>query len=148
MNARMNPFRDPFAEIERAFEQAYRSQASGPGMPLDLVRDGETFVAYLDVPGVDAETIDIDVEDRTLTVRATRKAPEGEGLQWLARERSAGTYARQLTLGYGVALDKVEAEYADGVLKLTIPVAEEAKPRKIAVKKAGAPATIEADKAE
>lgn len=144
MTTRNSLYRDPFRDIERAFEQAYRSTAQAPAMPLDLVRSGDVFTAYIDLPGVDAESIDIDVEDRTLTVRAARKAPQGEDLQWLARERTAGTYARQLTLGYGVALDKVEATYADGVLTLTIPVAEEAKPRKIAVKSSSTPATIEA----
>ena len=140
-----DPFRDPFHDMERAFETAYRATAQAPAMPLDLVRSGDTFTAYIDLPGVDPSTIDIDVEDRTLTVRAEHKAPEGEDLQWLAHERTSGTYARQLTLGYGVALEKVEASYADGVLTLTIPVAEEAKPRKIEVKAAGKQTTIDAE---
>ncbi len=66
-----------------------------------------------------------------------------EGQKWLVRERPTGTFARQLTLGYGVALDKIAAEYVDGVLSLKIPVAEEAKPRKISVVHSGAPAQIE-----
>ncbi|MBD3689250.1 Hsp20/alpha crystallin family protein [Nanchangia anserum] len=148
MTARNSLFRDPFREIERTFEQAYRASAQAPAMPLDLVRSGDVYTAYIDLPGVDADSIDIDVEDRTLSVRATRKAPQGADLQWVARERTSGTYARQLTLGYGVALDKVEATYADGVLTLSIPVAEEAKPRKIAVKSTSSPATIEAEAEE
>ena len=88
-----------------------------------------------DLPGVDPASVDIDIEDRTLTIRAERKSPEIAGAQWLTHERPFGTFARQLTLGNGVALDQVEAEYVDGVLKLVIPVAEEAKPRKIAVQR-------------
>lgn len=102
-------------------------------MPLDLYRKGESFIARIDLPGVDPSTIDVDVEDRTLTVRAERPAEESDGVQWLAHERPSGTFARQLTLGYGLALDRISARYTDGVLTLTIPVAEEAKPRKIEV---------------
>lgn len=145
MSQRSFTFRDPFREMERTFNQLAREAAQVPTMPLDLVREGDVFTASFDLPGVAADSIDIDVEDRTLTVRATRPARTGDDLEWLAHERPSGTYARQLTLGYGVALDKVEATYVDGVLTLTIPVAEEAKPRKIAVKSAQSPVTIEAD---
>jgi HSP20 family protein len=128
---------DPFRELDRLFTDALRAPASA-AMPMDLYRSGETFTAVFDLPGVDPDSIDIDVEDRTLTVRAERhqKAP-GE-VQWLTRERTTGAVARQLTLGPGLALDKIEAGYADGVLTLTFPVAEEAKPRKIAVQHTGA----------
>lgn len=122
---------DPFREMDRALS-ALRSPAPA-GMPMDLYRTAENFIARIDLPGADPETIDIDVEERTLTVRAERRATEGEDVQWLARERPSGTFARQLTLGYGVAADRIEADYADGVLTLSIPVAEEAKPRKIEV---------------
>ena len=122
---------DPFREMERLLGTAFRSP-SAAGMPLDLYRTGETFVVKVDLPGVDPASIDIDIEELTLTIRADRPADEGE-VQWLAHERPSGTFARQLTLGYGVALDRIEADYTDGVLTLTIPVAEEAKPRKIAV---------------
>ena len=122
---------DPFREMERLLGTAFRSP-SAAGMPLDLYRTGETFVVKVDLPGVDPASIDIDIEERTLTIRADRPADEGE-VQWLAHEQPSGTFARQLTLGYGVALDRIEADYTDGVLTLTIPVAEEAKPRKIAV---------------
>ncbi len=122
---------DPFREIDRAFS-AMRT-APPLGMPMDLYRSAETFVASIDLPGVDPRTIDIDVEERTLTIRAERKQQEHEEVQWLAHERPTGTFARQLTLGYGVAADRIEAEYSDGVLTLRIPVSEEAKPRKIQV---------------
>ena len=124
---------DLFRDFDRVFNQAARAQ-NGLGMPMDLHREGDKFIAEIDLPGVDASTIDIDVEDYTLTVRAERKSErEVEQGQWLTRERSYGTYARQLSLGRGLDLDKIEASYTDGVLALTIPVAEEAKPRKVKV---------------
>ncbi|HEY5514739.1 MAG TPA: Hsp20/alpha crystallin family protein [Pengzhenrongella sp.] len=133
---------DPFREMDRFFSAATRTPAS-TAMPMDLYRDGESFVARVDLPGVDPTSIDVDVEDRTMTIRAERRTePVGE-VQWLSHERPSGTFARQLTLGYGVSLDKIEAEYADGVLTLTIPVAEEAKPRKIAVSHGSSGQTIE-----
>lgn len=122
---------DPFREMDRVLS-AMRAPAPA-GMPMDLYRTADHFVASIDLPGVDPETIDIDVEERTLTVRAERTGLSDNDIQWLAHERPSGTFARQLTLGYGVAADRIEADYADGVLTLSIPVAEEAKPRKIDV---------------
>lgn len=136
----MSLFPDPFREMERLVGSTLRQTSVPAAMPLDLFRRDEEFVAQIDLPGVDPSTIDIDVEDRTLTVRAERRSVEGE-LQWLSHERPTGTFARQLTLGTGLALDRINADYADGVLTLVIPVAEEAKPRKIEV--AHTPRTIE-----
>lgn len=123
---------DPFRDLDRIMSGALRTPTA-TGMPMDLYRSGDEFVAHIDLPGADPDSIDIDVEERTLTIRAERRTdPDGE-VQWLSHERPSGTFARQLTLGYGVALDKIAADYADGVLTLRIPVAEEAKPRKISV---------------
>lgn len=134
---------DPFREMDRFFAGA-RTPAS-MAMPMDLYRDGEAFVVRIDLPGVDPASVDVDVEDRTLTIRAERRTePEGE-VQWLSHERPSGTFARQLTLGYGVAADRIEAQYSDGVLTLTIPVAEEAKPRKISVSHRQGAEAIQAD---
>ena len=123
---------DPFREMDRLFSDTLRAPAA-TAMPMDLYRSGEDYVAKIDLPGVDPSTIDVDVEERTLTIRAERKGEEFANVQWLSHERPIGTFARQLTLGYGVALDKIDAAYADGVLTLTIPVADDAKPRKISV---------------
>ncbi|THJ68596.1 Hsp20/alpha crystallin family protein [Arthrobacter echini] len=127
---------DPFRDLDRLLNGAMRTPASA-AMPMDLYRKGEEFVAHVDLPGVNPGSIDIDVEDRTLTIRAERSQDSNDQVQWLSHERPSGTFARQVTLGYGVALDKISAEYRDGVLTLTIPVAEEAKPRKISVSHAG-----------
>ncbi|UYG17544.1 Hsp20/alpha crystallin family protein [Brachybacterium huguangmaarense] len=141
MDRALNPFHD----AERFLGGIARMPAS-LAMPMDLSRDGDTFVAEIDLPGVDPTTIDVDVEDRTLTVRAERTpSSRDEGRTWLTRERPSGTFARQLTLGTRVALDRIQADYDDGVLRLTIPMAEEAKPRKIAVAHSSTPTTIQAD---
>jgi len=133
---------DPFTQVDRWFSDVARTPASA-AMPMDLYRDGDVFVACVDLPGVDPASIDVDVDDRTLTVRAQRNAEITDEQKWLVRERPVGTFARQLTLGYGVALDKIGAEYRDGVLRLRIPVAEGAKPRKIAVAHSDGPTQVE-----
>lgn len=134
---------DPFREMDRWFSDVARTPASA-AMAMDLYKAGDSFVARLDLPGVDPGSIDVDVDERTLTIRAERGSDSVEGEQrWLVRERPVGTFARQLTLGYGVALDRIAADYRDGVLTLTIPVAEEAKPRKIAVAHTGGATQIE-----
>ncbi|HET7398170.1 MAG TPA: Hsp20/alpha crystallin family protein [Intrasporangium sp.] len=122
---------DPFRQLDRFFTDSFRPASTV--MPMDLYRSGESFTVLIDLPGVDPSSIDVDVEDRTLTIRAERPALEVEDAKWLSHERPTGTFARQLSLGQGLALDRIEASYRDGVLSLTIPVAEEAKPRKISV---------------
>jgi HSP20 family protein len=125
---------DPFAEMDRLLGQMFTSERAASAMPMDLYRVGDHYVLHVDLPGVDPGSIDVNVEDRTLTIRAQRSSASDESdAQWLTRERAVGTYARQLTVGRGLALDQITATYTDGVLTLTIPVAEEAKPRKIAV---------------
>lgn len=129
---------DPFVDPTRWMDQLFGTlrEAAGPQvptMPLDLYRAGDHYVMHVDVPGADPGSIDVNVEDRTLTIRAERSARTEGDVQWLARERGSGTYVRQLTVGRGLALDRVEASYVDGVLTLMIPVAEEAKPRRIEI---------------
>ncbi len=138
---------NPFREMDRFFDQAARAVARDARlMPMDLYRDGDNFIAKLDLPGVDPATIEVGIDDRTLTVTAERKPVEiesGDKNHWVSRERTTGSFARQLTLGGGLDLANVNADYADGVLTLTIPVAEEAKPRKISVTGTSVPAQVE-----
>lgn len=124
---------DPFRELDRLFGEGLRNVSGSSAMPMDLYREGDRFIGLIDMPGVDPSSIDIDVEDRTLTVRGERRAPAGSDASWLMHERQTGTFARQLALGKGLATDRIEADYTDGVLRLVIPVAEQAQPRKIAV---------------
>jgi len=127
---------DPFQEIDRLMGQVFGSARAAGIMPMDLYRSGDHYVLNVDLPGADPGTIDVNVEDRTLTIRAERTSGTQHDVQWLTQERPSGTYARQLTVGSGLALDKIDATYADGVLTLSIPIAEEAKPRRIAVQTA------------
>ena len=133
---------DPFQEMDRMLGQMFAADRASATMPMDLYRSGDHYVLHVDLPGVDPGTIDVNVEDRTLTIRAQRSARTEQDVQWLAKERPVGTYARQLTVGRGLALDSISATYTDGVLTLTIPVAEEAKPRRIEVQHGASTAQI------
>jgi HSP20 family protein len=129
---------DPFREFDRLAQQLIGAgTTSRPAvMPMDAWREGDTFVIEFDLPGVAPDTLDVDVERNVLTVRAERPPRNGDW-EMLASERPTGLFSRQLVLGDNLDLDKVEAGYADGVLRLRIPVAERAKPRKIEVSTPG-----------
>src|SRR4051794_38933440 len=126
---------DPFRDFDRLAQQLLGTgSTSRPAiMPMDAWREGERFVVEFDLPGVAPDTLDIDVERNVLTVRAERPARSGD---WepLASERPKGLFSRQLVLGDNLDLDRVQADYDSGVLRLTIPVAEKAKPRKVEVR--------------
>jgi HSP20 family protein len=129
---------DPFRDLDRLAQQLVGAGTSTrPSvMPLDAWREGDAFVLEFDLPGVQPETLDIDVERNVLTVRAERSSKNGDW-EMLAAERPTGLFSRQLVLGDNLDLDRLEARYDDGVLRLTVPVAERAKPRKIEVTTGG-----------
>ena len=133
---------DPFRELDRVTGQLLDSRQGPRLMPMDLYREAEHYVLSADLPGVDPGSVDIDVDGQVLTIRAERTARSHEGVNWLARERPAGSFMRQLNLGQGVDTSRISASYENGVLSVVIPVAEEAKPRKISVQ-TGAPAPQE-----
>ncbi len=122
---------DPFRDLDRMADQAFNRSA--PAMPMDAVRRGETVHVFLDLPGVDPSSIDLEVERNVLTVKAERRWAREDGDQVLASERRQGSFLRRLLLGDTLDGDRVQADYRDGVLAITIPVAEAAKPRKVAV---------------
>ena len=124
---------DPFRDLDRFTEALFGTTARPAAMPMDAYRDDSTFVVHLDLPGVDAESIDLTVEQNVLTVHAERKPPVGEGAERLVAERSYGVFSRQLFLGETLDADRLSADYDAGVLTLTIPIAEKAKPRKVEV---------------
>lgn len=138
---------DPFRDLDRLLGDVTRTPAS-VAMPMDLYRSGDDYVAHIDLPGVDPGSIDIDMDGATVTIRAERTTDGDQGERWLVRERATGTFARQLTLGRGLATDRITADYSDGVLTLTIPVAETAKPRKIEVQHAAQTQQIEGSVAD
>jgi HSP20 family protein len=129
---------DPFLrDFDRLTEQLLGTTTGTPArpaaMPMDAWRDGDKFVLELDMPGIDADSLDLNVEHDVLTVRAERPAAADGNRQWLATERPNGVFSRQILLGTSVDTQNITADYTDGVLRLEIPVAEHAKPRKIAV---------------
>ncbi|WP_406270440.1 Hsp20/alpha crystallin family protein [Nocardia sp. NBC_00881] len=139
---------DPFHDIDTVARQLLGETvgtARAPRfMPMDLFRAGDHYVLNADLPGVDPGSIDVSVDSGTLTLRAQRTVSSEEGVQWVASERFAGTYMRQLSLGDNVDADKINATYNNGVLSVTIPIAERAKPRRIEISGGSQPKTIEA----
>ena len=142
---------DPFASTSSVFRALDQLTGRGgtttarplAGMPMDAYRVGDNFVAHFDLPGVDPGSIDLSVEGTTLTISAERSVPEIEGAQWAVAERPFGSYTRQLVLGRSLDTDRLEAHYHDGVLTLSIPVAEKARARKISVTRADTPTAVE-----
>lgn len=125
---------DPFREVDRFTEQVDQMLRRGTSaVPMDAVRHGNQVFVSFDLPGVDPDGIDVSVERDVLTVSATRRFERAEDDEVIASERRQGTFTRRVLLGDGVDTDRMEAAYDHGVLTLTLPVAEQAKPRKIAV---------------
>ena len=135
---------DPFREIDRVFEEALGSTTRQASMPMDAYRHGDRFVVSLDLPGVDPGSIDVSVEQNVLTVSAERHWQPVEGDEVVANERRQGTFRRQLFLGNTLDTDAIHASYDNGVLSLTIPVAERAKPRRIEIGSASTKEAISA----
>ncbi len=123
---------DPFRDFDRLANQVFGTTNRPAVMPMDAWREGDVFQLEFDLPGVASESIDLDVERNVLTVRAERVARNGDW-EMLASERPRGVFSRQLVLGDNLDLDRIEAHYDEGVLHLSIPVAERAKPRRIEV---------------
>jgi HSP20 family protein len=123
---------DPFRDFDRLTQQLLGTTNRPAVMPMDAWREGDHFVIEFDLPGINRDSIDLDVERNVLTVRAERVARNGDW-EMLASERPRGVFSRQLVLGDNLDLDRIEAAYDGGVLRLTVPVAEKAKPRKISI---------------
>jgi HSP20 family protein len=124
---------DPFRDFDRLAQQVFGATTNRPTvMPMDAWREGDSFVIEFDLPGVTRDSIDLDVERNVLTVRAERVARDSD-LEMLASEQVRGAFSRQLVLGDNLDLDHIQASYDAGVLRLVVPVAEKAKPRRIEV---------------
>jgi HSP20 family protein len=126
---------DPFRELDRLTQQVLGTNgtlARPSVMPMDAWRDGDTFQVEFDLPGVDPDSIDLDVERNVVTVKAERPLRASDA-ELIAAERPRGVFSRQLILGDNLDTDRIAASYDSGVLTLQIPVAEKAKPRKISV---------------
>ncbi|MEO5831804.1 MAG: Hsp20/alpha crystallin family protein [Nakamurella sp.] len=132
---------DPFRDLERLFNQTIPDARTTSVMPMDLYRTGDHYVMRIDLPGADPGSVDVSLDDRMLTIRGQRTLSSdnsnngdgGQNIRWLVQERASGSFARQVALGPGVSVDGISATYDDGVLVVTVPVAQEAKPRRIEV---------------
>lgn len=102
-------------------------------MPMDLYRDADSYVLNADLPGIDPASVDVDVDGQLLSIRAERASRTQDGVRWIARERSTGTYLRRFTLGQGIDTAHISANYDNGVLSVVLPVTEKAKARKVEV---------------
>ena len=125
---------DPFRELDQVAQQVLR-QSARPGAPMDAYRHGDQFIVQFDLPGVDPSSIDLTVEKNVLSVTATRSRTFAEGDEVLVSERPQGEFRRQLFLGEQLDTEHISADYEDGVLTLTLSVAEQAKPRKVEISK-------------
>ncbi|WP_338698591.1 Hsp20/alpha crystallin family protein [Streptomyces sp. Q6] len=124
---------DAFRELDRLTQQMLGTPARPAMAPMDAYRTGDEFVVQFDLPGIDPETIDLDIERNVLTVRAERPAAAPDGAEVLMSERPTGSFSRQLLLGDTLDTERIDASYDAGVLTLRLPVSEHAKPRKISI---------------
>jgi HSP20 family protein len=130
---------DPFRELDRLTQQVFGANgtlARPSVMPMDAWREGDTFHVEFDLPGVNPDSIDLDVERNVVTVKAERPTRASDA-DLIAAERPRGVFSRQLVLGDNLDTENIAARYDTGVLSLQIPVAEQAKPRKISITNKG-----------
>jgi HSP20 family protein len=123
---------DPFRDLDRLTQQLLGTAARPAVMPMDAWREGDRFIVEFDLPGVDEDSLDLDVERNVLTVHATRPNLDPDR-EMVSAERPRGVFSRQLFLGETLDTERIEASYQGGVLRLAIPVAEKAKPRRIQI---------------
>jgi HSP20 family protein len=127
---------DPFRELDRLTQQFFQPAGTWTrpaSIPMDAYRDGDQFVVHFDLPGVDPQAVEVDVERNVLTVKVERRPVHGADVQMQVSERPLGVFSRQLFLGDSLDTERIDAAYANGELTLRIPIAERAKPRKIEV---------------
>jgi HSP20 family protein len=136
---------DPFRDFDRLAGQLFGTATRPAAMPMDAWRDGDRFIVAFDLPEVDPSSVDIDVERNVLTVKAERLTSFPSDVQPIVSERPRGVFSRQVILGDALDVDRIDASYSAGVLRLSIPVAEKAKPRKIVVNAAEDRQIVDAD---
>ncbi len=141
-------FEDPFREFDRLFQRVWDGGPRvGAAVPMDAYRHGDEVTVRFDLPGVEPDSIELTVERDVLSLTAERHWQPDEGDQVIVAERPQGRFRRQLFLGEGLDTDRIEASYEHGVLTLTVPVAEQAKPRKVEITSGGKARAIEASSA-
>lgn len=140
---------DPLRDLERFANSLFEVGRRGPRyMPMDLYRDGDHYILSADLPGIDPGSVDVDLDGQLLTIRAERTLTSGEGVKWITRERESGSFLRQLNLGQGIDTEGITADYRNGVLTVTLPVSDKAKPRKVTVATGDETPAIQASESE
>jgi HSP20 family protein len=125
---------DPFHDLDRLLTQQVLGTAARPAaMPMDAYRENDNFYVHFDLPGAQAQSITLTAEHNVLTVRAERLPAKADGTEMIVAERPSGTFSRQIILGEALDIEHITADYTAGVLTLTIPVRESAKPHSIHV---------------
>jgi HSP20 family protein len=124
---------DPFRDFDRLTDKMLSEWRAARPVPMDVYRSGDHYVLHFDLPGIDPNSVDVSVQENVLSMRATRPQRSAEGVEYLVAERPTGEFTRQLVLGSGLDLTNIAATYDAGVLTVTIPVAETAKPRRIQI---------------
>ena len=124
---------DPFRDFDRLTESVLGTRTRPAVMPMTAYREDGHFVVHLDLPGASPDSIDLTVEPNVLTIHAERQAPAAEGAERVVDERNYGVFSRQLFLGDTLDTERLAASYDAGVLTLSIPIAEKAKPRKVEI---------------
>ena len=132
---------DPFRELDRVAQQVFGTAARPVAMPIDAYRKGDEFVVLFDLPGCDPASINLTVERNVLAVHAQRRRPTDDDVELLIGERPTGTFSRQLFLAETLDSERIVADYTDGVLRLRVPVKEQAKPRRVDISVGGSEAT-------
>lgn len=139
---------DPFRDLDRVANIFFDGRQSPRLMPMDLYRDGDHYIIACDLPGIDPGSVDIDVDGQLLTIRAERTLTNDAAVKWITRERQSGSFLRQLNLGQGIDTDRITANYDNGVLSVTIPVSEQAKPRRIEIESGAHSSTVKVTESE
>ena len=142
---RWEPFRDLVSlreAMDRLFEESvvrpragWPAPFEGPVLGIDMAETADTIIVKSDIPGIKAEDLEISITGDTLTIKGEMKAEEEINEEnYIRRERRRGAFCRSLTIPVPVVTDKAEAEFENGVLTLTLPKAEEIKPKAIKIK--------------
>lgn len=124
---------DPFREFDALTSQFFGRPLRPSPVPMDAYRSGDEMVVQFDLPGFDPSSIDLTVERNVLTVRAERQPAAPQEAELVVAERPTGSFTRQLFLGETLDTERLQAGYEAGVLTVRIPVAEQAKPRRIEI---------------
>ena len=129
---------DPFHHLDELRDQLISGGRTPRSFPMDAYRRGEEFLVHLDLPGIDPQTVEVTVENQVLTISVERRFEQLEGDEIIVSERPQGRFSRQLRLGSTIDTDRIAASYQNGVLTITLPVSERARPRQVPVGRGGA----------